>query len=68
MPTAREVLRYIDEKRLFMIPGVLAPFVTPDASAEEDDAAGEDDEELNLKTERRWLATGASSPDTHQGV
>lgn len=51
VPTAREVLRYIAEKRLFTIPDVLAPFVAPDAPAEEGDAADEDEEELNLKTE-----------------
>ncbi|VFR21255.1 possible DNA helicase [plant metagenome] len=51
VPTAREVLRYIAEKRLFTIPDVLAPFVAPDAPAEEEDAAGEDEEELNRKTE-----------------
>ncbi|SMR76649.1 MULTISPECIES: UvrD-helicase domain-containing protein [Stenotrophomonas] len=51
VPTAREVLRYIAEKRLFTIPDVLAPFVAPDAPVEEEDAAGEDDGELNLKTE-----------------
>lgn len=50
-PTARGVLRYIAEKRLFTIPDVLAPFAAPDAAAEEEDAAGEDEEESNLKTE-----------------
>lgn len=51
MPTAREVLRYIAEKRLFTIPDVLSPFTAPDAPAEEEDDAGEDEEELNRKTE-----------------
>ena len=51
VPTAREVLRYIAEKRLFTIPDVLVPFTAPDAPAEEEGVAGEDEEELNLKTE-----------------
>ncbi|WP_307753634.1 UvrD-helicase domain-containing protein [Xanthomonas albilineans] len=51
MPVAREVLRYIAEKRLFTIPDVLVPFTEPDTPAEEEDAAGEGDEELHLKTE-----------------
>lgn len=83
-PSAREVLRYIAEKRIFTIPEVLAPFAVPDAPDEEEDAAGEG-EEVNLKTElgawRQALEApleqierydnyvqGASSFDTHQGV
>lgn len=34
-----------------MIPDVLAPFVAPDQSDEEEGAAGDDEEELSLKTE-----------------
>ncbi|MBX3724333.1 MAG: UvrD-helicase domain-containing protein [Xanthomonadales bacterium] len=51
VPTAREVLRYIAEKRLFTIPDVLAPFTAPDAPAAEQGVPGEDEEEVNLKTE-----------------
>lgn len=51
VPAAREVLRYIAEKRLFMIPDVLAPFVAPDEPDKEEDAAGGDEEEQSLKTE-----------------
>lgn len=51
VPTTREVLSYIAEKRLFTIPDVLVPFTSPDTPAEEEDAAGEDEEELNVKTE-----------------
>ena len=51
VPTAREVLRYIADERLFMIPDVLAPFAAPDAPAEEEEATGDDDEESNLRTE-----------------
>ena len=50
-PTAREVLRYIAEKRLFTIPDALAPFVALDTTAEEEDAAGDDEEGLDLRTE-----------------
>ncbi|HDS1039279.1 TPA: ATP-dependent helicase [Stenotrophomonas maltophilia] len=54
-PTARQVLRYIAEKRLFTIPDVLAPFVAPDVPVEGADAAAEgedqDEEDLSLKTE-----------------
>ncbi|ORE86869.1 pathogenesis-like protein [Oceanococcus atlanticus] len=84
VPTAREVLRYIAEKRLFTIPDVLMPFVAPDAPGEEG-AAGDEEEEPNPKTElggwRQALEAsldeiarydryiqGASSFDTHQGV
>lgn len=83
-PTAREVLRYVAEKRLFTIPDVLVPFAAPDAPAEGEGAVG-DEEELDLKTElggwRQALEAGldeierydryiqgASSFDTHQGV
>jgi DNA helicase-2/ATP-dependent DNA helicase PcrA len=51
VPTAREVLRYIAEKRLFIVPDVLAPFVAPDEPVEEEDAADNDEEQLSLKTE-----------------
>ncbi|MCR5870053.1 UvrD-helicase domain-containing protein [Sphingomonas sp. J344] len=51
MPTAREVLRYIAETRLFTIPDVLAPFTVPDEPTDDEGASGTDEEELNLKTE-----------------
>lgn len=50
-PTARQVLRYVAEKRLFAIPDVLAPFVVPDDPAEADVAAEADEEAASLKTE-----------------
>ena len=51
MPTAREVLRYVAETRLFTIPDVLAPFVTHDESLDKVDAVVGDEEDLNRKTE-----------------
>jgi len=83
VPTAREVLRYVAETRLFAVPEVLAPFAMPDDPSEEDGALGGDEEDL--KTElggwRQALeapideierysryVSGASSFDTHQGV
>lgn len=50
-PTARQVLRYVAEKRLFAIPDVLAPFVAPDEPVEVDAAAEVDEEAASLKTE-----------------
>lgn len=50
-PTARDVLRYVAERRLFAIPDVLLPFATPDVPDEGDDVADGDEEEANLKTE-----------------
>ena len=56
-PSARTVLGYVAETRLFTIPDVLAPFATPDevapvadAGGEADDLAGEE-EEVDLKSE-----------------
>ncbi|MBD9467762.1 UvrD-helicase domain-containing protein [Pseudoxanthomonas sp. PXM01] len=81
-PTARSILRYIAEKRLFIVPEVLSPFAVPDTPAEED-SAGDDEEELNTELSgwRQALEApldeierydryiqGASSFDTHQGV
>lgn len=43
-PTAREVLNYISEKRLFTIPDVLMPFAAPDEPAEKEGDAGGDEE------------------------
>ena len=56
-PSARTVLGYVAETRLFTIPDVLAPFATADevapvadAGGEADDLAGEE-EEVDLKSE-----------------
>ncbi len=51
MPTVRQVLRYIAEKQLFIVPDVLAPFAAPDDAEEEVGAADDFEEELNLKSE-----------------
>ena len=51
VPTTRQVLRYVAEKRLFAIPDVLAPFAIPDDPAEADAVADADEEAANLKTE-----------------
>lgn len=50
-PTAREVLRYIADTRLFTIPDVLAPFAAPDPLVVEEDPGDEDEQEQNLKSE-----------------
>jgi DNA helicase-2/ATP-dependent DNA helicase PcrA len=83
LPKAREVLRYIAEHRLFVIPDVLAPFVLPDEPDEGQDATGEDEESLKTELGGWRLALeapldeierydryiqGASRFDTHQGV
>ncbi|MEM7668273.1 MAG: UvrD-helicase domain-containing protein [Pseudomonadota bacterium] len=83
VPTAREVLRYVAETRLFAVPEVLAPFAVPDDPAEEDGALGGDEEDLKtelggwrhaieapideIERYSRYVS-GASSFDTHQGV
>ena len=82
-PTAREVLRYIADKRLFTIPDVLTPFVVlDDPSGQEGDEEGrEGDLDIELAAWREALDAplseierydryiqGASSFDTHQGV
>jgi DNA helicase-2/ATP-dependent DNA helicase PcrA len=51
VPTARQVLRYVAEKRLFAIPDVLVPFVVPDEPAEADAVADANEEAASLKTE-----------------
>lgn len=83
VPTAREVLRYVAETRLFAVPEVLAPFAVPDDPSEEDGALGGDEEDLKtelggwrhaleapideIERYRRYVS-GESSFDTHQGV
>jgi len=56
-PSARSVLRYVADTRLFVIPDVLAPYAAADAIALRDDAGGDADaaageeEEVDLKSE-----------------
>lgn len=83
VPTAREVLRYIAEKRLFTIPDVLMPFAVPDEPTEKEgnEEGEEGDLDVELAAWRQALEAplneierydyyiqGASSFDTHQGV
>ncbi len=83
-PTARQILRYIEEKRLFIIPDVLMPFASPDdptemnveeESGEEGElsaelAAWRDSLEAPLDEIERYhhYIEGDSGFDTHQGV
>lgn len=56
-PSARSVLRYVADTRLFIIPDVLAPYAAADDIALRDDAGGDADaeageeEEVDLKSE-----------------
>ncbi|MDR4471394.1 MAG: hypothetical protein MRJ92_01680 [Nitrospira sp.] len=55
-PSARSVLRYVADTRLFAIPDVLAPYTAPDDIALRNDADGDADteaggEEVDLKGE-----------------
>lgn len=56
-PSARSVLRYVADTRLFIIPDVLAPYAAADDIALRDDASGDADaeagaeEEVDLKSE-----------------
>lgn len=52
-PTARTVLRYVAETNLFTIPEVLVPFSAVDAVVAQDeiDAAGDQEEEVDVKSD-----------------
>jgi DNA helicase II / ATP-dependent DNA helicase PcrA len=51
VPTARDVLRYVAESRLFLVPDVLAPFVAPDELDYEQRAADDYEEDQSRETE-----------------
>lgn len=50
-PSVRAVLGYVAETRLFIIPDVLAPFITPDEDGHEGDIEMGDEDEVDLKSE-----------------
>jgi DNA helicase-2/ATP-dependent DNA helicase PcrA len=50
-PTARDVLRYVAETRLFTIPDVLVPFSTADAAPDGSADVADREEEVDIKSE-----------------
>ena len=47
----RDVLRYVAEHRLFIVPDVLLPFASADPDLVDENDAGEDEEEVDIKSE-----------------